>query len=145
MRAALILAALVAQAWPAAADTLLAARTIRSRAIIGPADLQVAAQHVPGTLSDPGQAIGQEARVILYAGRPIRPEDVGPPAVIERNSIVTLVYAHGGLEISAEGRALGRAGIGDRLRVMNLASRTTVSGRVTGSGTVRVGSATEGN
>ncbi|HAW49029.1 MAG TPA: flagella basal body P-ring formation protein FlgA, partial [Roseovarius sp.] len=87
------------------------------------------------TLAD---LIGQEARVALYEGRPVRPGDVGPPAVIERNQVVPLIYLRGGLEIMTEGRSLDRAGIGDHVRVMNLASRATVSGRVTASGRILV-------
>ncbi|MFV2035181.1 MAG: flagellar basal body P-ring formation chaperone FlgA [Halocynthiibacter sp.] len=94
---------------------------------------------IAGTLHFPQQAIGLEALVVLYAGRPIRANDVGPAAVIERNQIVTLIYQQGALIIATEARALGRAGPGDRLRVMNLASRSTVSGRVGVNGSVYAG------
>jgi flagellar basal body P-ring formation protein FlgA len=40
----------------------------------------------------------------------------------------------------ADGRALGRAGIGDVVRVMNLGSRQTVSGLVLADGSIVVGS-----
>lgn len=121
---------------PATADTLIASRTIRSQAIIRTGDVTVVKDEVPGALGSIDAVLGMEARVILYAGRPIRRGDVGPPAVVERNQIVTLRYATGGLSITAEARALDRAGVGDRLRVMNLASRTTVTGHVTSAGEV---------
>ena len=123
------------------ADTLVAARTIRAQTVITPTDLGLMAQDIPGTLADPQAAIGMEARVMLYAGRPIRPGDLTAPAVVTRNQIVTLWYRQGGLAISAEGRSLGRAARGDRLRVMNLASRSTVTGTVTETGDVVVGPA----
>ena len=50
----------------------------------------------------------------IYAGRPVRPGDLGPPALVERNQLVPLVYQPGGLAISTEGRALGRGGGGRR-------------------------------
>jgi len=124
---------------PAYAETLVAARTIRSQAILTPADLTLVAKTIPGALGDVEEAVGLETRVVLYAGRPIRPGDVGPPAIIERNQIVTLLFRRGGLTIAAEARSLGRAGVGDVLRVMNLTSRTTVSGTVGADGTVTVG------
>ncbi|WP_297539030.1 flagellar basal body P-ring formation chaperone FlgA [Roseovarius sp.] len=122
---------------PALADVIIAARTIRPQEILGPSDLllQEGTDQSEVTLAD---LIGQEARVALYAGRPVRPGDVGPPAVIERNQVVPLMYSRGGLEIMTEGRSLDRAGIGDQVRVMNLASRATVSGRVTASGRILV-------
>lgn len=132
-------AVLAAMAFPATADTLVATRTIRAMAVIGPEDVALAPGSVPGTLDNASDALGMEARITLYAGRPIRAADIGPPAVVERNQIVPLVYQAGPLSILAEGRALARAGIGDTIRVMNLASRSTVSGRVRPDGTVVVG------
>ena len=136
-----VLALLVLTLFPgwASAETLVAARTVRAQAILTPADLAVVERTIPGTLTQADEAIGLEARVVLYAGRPIRQGDVGPPAIIERNQIVTLLFRRGNLTIAAEARALGRAGAGDVLRVMNLTSRTTVSGIVRSDGTVAVG------
>lgn len=129
---------LLLAATPAAADTLVAARTLPARTIIGADDILVRDVNVAGGLSDPMLAIGQEARVALYAGRPIRPGDIGPPAVVERNQIISLIYSHGGITISTEGRALDRAGPGEFVRVMNLTSRATVTARVDANGTAFV-------
>lgn len=137
MRVLILLLAIMAA--PAEAETLVAARTIRAQEILGPADLALVEGDVPGALITSDEALGQEARVILYAGRPIRAGDIGPPAIIERNQIVTLLFQRGALTIAAEARALARAGVGDSLRVMNLTSRSTVSGRVTETGEVVVG------
>jgi flagella basal body P-ring formation protein FlgA len=135
IRLALLLTLL---AGPIAADTLIAARTIPARSIIGPEDILVRDIDALGALETPALAIGQEARVALYAGRPIRAADVGAPAVVERNQIITLIYRHGVIVISTEGRALDRAGPGDRIRVMNISSRTTVSAQVDATGTAFV-------
>ncbi len=137
MRFAAILA-LAVLAVPAAAETLVATRTIRAQAIIEPQDLTFAAIATPGALDDPSDVVGKEARVVLYAGRPIRPGDIGPPAIVERNQIVSLVFQQGTLTIAAEGRALARGGAGDMVRVMNLASRNTVTGIVGHDGSVIV-------
>ncbi len=130
--------ALALLALPAAAETLVATRTIRAQAIIEPQDLTFAAIATPGALDDPSDVVGMEARVVLYAGRPIRPGDIGPPAIVERNQIVALVFRQGPLTIAAEGRALARGGAGDMIRVMNLASRGTVTGIVDPDGSVSV-------
>ena len=79
-----------------------------------------------------------EARVTLYAGRPIPLASLGPPAVVERNQLVTLIFQRGGLEIRADGRALGRGAEGDEIRIMNLGSRSTVTGTIAGPGLVSV-------
>lgn len=123
---------------PAAADTVLAARTIRAQSLITAQDLVVKRVDVVGAISDPAKIAGQEARVALYAGRPIRPGDFGPPALVERNQIIGLIYDQSGLSITAEGRSLSRAGPGETVRVMNMSSRITVSGQVQPDGRVLV-------
>lgn len=126
---------------PALAETVVANGTIRSMALIGPSDVRLIEGDTPGAVADLAVAIGMEARVNLYPGRPIRPGDLRPPAVINRNEIITLQYSANGLLIVTEGRALDRAGIGERLRVLNLASRTTITATVLEAGTAVVGPA----
>lgn len=129
---------LLASAAPAMAETVFAAHTIRAQSIISPADLVIKNVEVPGAVTSAEEIIGQEARVALYAGRPIRQADLGPPARVHRNQIVALIFESNGLRISAEGRALTRAGTGEIVRVMNLTSRTTVSGLVLDDGRILV-------
>lgn len=122
----------------ACAETLVASRTIRSQTVLSATDLSVVPGAVAGALMHPDAAIGMEARVVLYAGRPIRAEDVGPPALVERNQTVTLLYRHGGLTIATEGRSLARAAAGEQIRAMNVSSRTTITGQVDPTGRVIV-------
>lgn len=121
------------------AETVIAAGTIRGQSLIMASDVATVPGLTPGALSDPADAIGMEAAVNLYAGRPIRPGDLRPPAIIDRNAIVTIRYSHGALTIIAEGRAMDRAAEGEVLRVMNLSSRSTVTATATAPGLVIVG------
>ncbi len=123
----------------AMADSLVATRTIRAQSVVLAEDVALVAANIPNALDQMADAVGQEARVAIYAGRPISAADVGPPAVVDRNQIVPLAYQSGGLVILTEGRALARGGVGDVIRVMNLASRSTVKGRVSATGTLVVG------
>jgi flagella basal body P-ring formation protein FlgA len=121
------------------ADTVVAAGTIRSQSLIMPGDLVLVPGATPGALSDPADAVGMEAAVNLFPGRPIRPADLRLPAVIERNSIVTIRYVHGGLTVITEGRAMDRAAVGETLRVLNLSSRNTVTVTALAPGLASVG------
>jgi flagellar basal body P-ring formation protein FlgA len=127
--------------WPglASAESVIALRRIPAQSVVGAADLNTVDAVIEGAVADAALVIGQEARVTVYAGRPIRAEDFGPPALVDRNQIISLIYVAGGLQIVTEGRALGRGGTGDVIRAMNLSSRTTVSGIVTETGALRVG------
>lgn len=125
-------------AGPVSAESLIAARAIIGSSIVGEADIRVARRKIEGALTDPASVVGREARVTIYAGRPIRAGDLRAPALIERNDIVRLRYRSGGLVIEADGRALGRGAAGERISVMNLTSRTTLSGLVRENGYVEV-------
>lgn len=136
MRRLTILAMVLAPS--AQAETLVATRTIRAQSLVTPADVALIPGIRAGTLDDAAKAIGREARITLYAGRPIRADALGPPAIVARNQIVPLAYETATIAILTEGRALARGGVGDLIRVMNLASRSTVSGQIRSDGTVVV-------
>jgi len=123
----------------AQADSLVATRVIPAQSVIVADDLTLVAADIPDALVTAEAALGLEARVTLYPGRAIRAGDVGPPALVERNGAVVIEYRAGALTIRAEGRSLARATSGEPVRVMNLASRTTVTGRLGPDGVVRVG------
>lgn len=135
-----VLAILALWVSPVAADSLTTTRVIRAKSILSQADITVITATVPGALIDATDAVGLEAKVTLYPGRPIRIGDLGQPALVERNQIITLVYSMGGLGITTEGRALDRGGVGDAVSVMNLSSRKTVVGQLGEDGSVYVGS-----
>ncbi|MFT7593168.1 MAG: flagella basal body P-ring formation protein FlgA [Paracoccaceae bacterium] len=120
------------------ADIVVPARTIRAKEIITAQDLILKHVDVAGALSDPADLVGQEARITLYPGRPVRMGDVGPAAIVGRNDVVTLIFTQGGLRIATEGRSLGRGAVGETVRAMNMASRTTVSGRILTDGSIEV-------
>ena len=82
-------------ATPALADTVVANGTIRSMSVIGPADVRLVAGDTPGAILDLAAAIGMEARVNLYPGRPIRPGDLwsDEPEDADYNQLVARPYA----------------------------------------------------
>jgi flagella basal body P-ring formation protein FlgA len=132
------LCGMVLLAVPGSADTVVASRTIPARTVLAAEDL-VLRPGVPGGSFDRVAAVaGLESRAILYAGRPILAAQVGPPTLVERNMLVRLVYRAGSVSIRTEGRALGRAGAGEAVQVLNQRSRVTVAGIVTGPGEVQV-------
>lgn len=134
----LILASLFLSAVAVRADIVVPTRTIRPQSVITAADVQAVTGSRADVFDNALDVVGQEARVALYAGRPIRFADIGPPALVDRNQIIQLHYQGAQLTISTEGRALERGGIGDRIRIMNLNSRATLFGLVQADGTVRV-------
>ncbi|MBP2231141.1 flagella basal body P-ring formation protein FlgA [Azospirillum agricola] len=91
-----------------------------------------------GYVASADSLIGLSPRRQMPAGRLIHVGSVGAPIVVQRNRPVTLVYEDGPLLLAARGRALQEGGVGDVVRVMNIASSTVVTGTVTGAETVSV-------
>jgi flagella basal body P-ring formation protein FlgA len=137
MRGVLISVLLLTGSW-ATAEVTVPVRTIRVKEIIREEDLILKSQDIKGAISQPQDIIGKEARITLYAGRPIRPRDIGSPAIIGRNDMVSLVFSTGFLNIVTEGRALGRGAVGDTIRAMNLGSRIAVTGIILADGSIEV-------
>jgi flagella basal body P-ring formation protein FlgA len=139
------LALITASAMAGDATTVFAKRTVRVGTVVTAKDVELREfpEHLAGGVAASlEQVIGYEVRRNLYANRPVMIEDVGAPTVVRRNSLVTLAYRSGALELTALGRAVDSAGLHERIRVVNIDSRVTVVGTVTAAGLVRVDGAT---
>ena len=58
--------------WPAAAESLVAARTLPAQTVIAPGDVMLVDAAIPDALTEAQSAVGLETRVAIYAGRPVR-------------------------------------------------------------------------
>lgn len=121
------------------AESVIAQRNIPAHSIIVAEDLATVDAEIDGAVSSVSMAIGQEVRTTVYAGRPLLISTLAAPALVDRNQIVVLVFQNANLSIMAEGRALQRGAEGDSVRALNLASKTTVSGRIGPDGKLYVG------
>lgn len=136
MRALFIICSFAA--CPLWADSVVPTRTIRVNTIIAESDVIVRSGAQSAGFARIADVVGQEARVVLYPGRPIGVDDIGPPAIVTRNQVVRVSFTSSGLQIVTEGRALERGAVGDLVRVMNLSSRATVFGQILENGTIKV-------
>lgn len=128
---------LVACATSASAEeSVVATRAIPAATVLRAEDMALVAAAIPGALRRLEDAVGQQTRRAIYAGRPILERDVATPAMIGRNSLVRLVFRRGDLEIVAEGRALEKGHQGDVVKVMSLSSKSILHGTVIADGTV---------
>lgn len=122
---------------------VLPIRTIPAGSIIGPDDVvlqPVSRRPAADMVQSLAAAVGKETRRSLYADRPVRAHEVGPITLVERNARVTLRFRSNAMELSTIGRALEAGGMGQIIRVMNLDSRRTIYGRISGPEVVDVGS-----
>ncbi len=84
------------------------------------------------------QVIGMQARRQLRAGLALRQSDVAKPDLVQRDQAVTIVYQAPGITLTIRGKALDSGTEGDAVTVMNLQSKRTFSGTVTGRNQVVV-------
>jgi flagella basal body P-ring formation protein FlgA len=84
------------------------------------------------------RAVGMQARRQLRAGQALRVSDLAKPDLVQRDQAVTLVYESAGLYLTIRGKALEAGTEGDVVNVLNLQSKRTVSGIVSGRGQVSV-------
>jgi flagella basal body P-ring formation protein FlgA len=84
------------------------------------------------------RAVGMQARRQLRAGQALKVADLAKPDLVQRDASVTLIYEAVGLYLTIRGKALEGGTEGDVVSVINLQSKRTVSGVVTGRGQVTV-------
>jgi flagella basal body P-ring formation protein FlgA len=88
------------------------------------------------------RAVGMQARKQLRAGQALKTADLAKPDLVQRDQSVTLTFESPGLYLSVRGKALEGGTEGDVVNVLNLQSKRTISGVVTGRGQVSVAVAT---
>ena len=87
---------------------------------------------------DRTQLKGAMSKQSILAGRAITLSDLERAQVIKSGTIITLVATINGLGVEARGMALQHGGIGDIIRVRNLASKKVLTGRVIDMGRVEI-------
>jgi flagella basal body P-ring formation protein FlgA len=97
---------------------------------------------VGGDLAGRGLAVGMQARKQLRAGQALKTADLAKPDLVTRDQSVTLIYESTGLYLTIRGKALEGGTEGDVVNVLNLQSKRTVSGVVSGRGQVTVSMST---
>ena len=75
----------------------------------------------------------------MTPGKALRQTDVEIPVVVQKGSLVTVVYRSNNMTLTAEARALQNGGQDEPIRVINTQSNRTLQGRVVGPNAVEVG------
>jgi flagella basal body P-ring formation protein FlgA len=126
-------------------EVLTYTRSLNAGEIVQPADLtwiKVAAAPADSP-SDAEAVIGQAAKRPLRAGAVVMTRDVGSAIVIKQGDVVTVTFEADGIQLTLEGKAMGSAGVGESLTVLNTQSKKTVQTMVVGPGQAVVGPAAQ--
>ncbi|EAQ01989.1 flagellar basal-body P-ring formation protein FlgA [Pseudooceanicola batsensis HTCC2597] len=90
------------------------------------------------TVTDPADLVGMQVKRLLTQGRPVMTQSVIKPLIIDRGDRISIRYDDGLLALSAPGKALDAAHKGQEIRIVNLASNTSLTGVAVGRGIVEV-------
>jgi flagella basal body P-ring formation protein FlgA len=123
-------------------EVLVAAHRLAAGDVLRAADrrpVRLRSASLPGpVVRSAAEAEGMTSRRATQAGQPLALADLQRPAAVAKGATVQLLLEAPGLSLTAQGRALESAAIGDRVRVQNPGSRSVVEGEVIGDGRVRV-------
>jgi flagella basal body P-ring formation protein FlgA len=121
---------------------VLAARRLAVGDIVGPRDIEerrIRAERArPGTAQRAEEVVGRQLRRPIGTDMPFMTVDLLAPVVIGKNQPVLMLLEAPGLALTAQGRAMEAAALGEMVPVMNLASRQVVEAEAIGPGRVRV-------
>ena len=121
---------------------VVATRRLAVGEVVSPGDLREVRMRTervrPGTAQRTEDVRGKQLRRPIGAELPFMLVDLTAPSIVRKNQLVLMVLEGPGLALTAQGRAMDDAARGDRIPVMNLASRSIVEAEAIGPGRVRV-------
>lgn len=98
---------------------------------------------VTGEPASRDRTLGMQLRRPMRAGMPIRVADIVKPDFVVRDQAVTIIYQVPGVYLTTRGKAIESGAEGDTVSVVNLQSKRTLTGVVTGRGQVTIQGATQ--
>ena len=105
-------------------------------------DLQVVRVRAGGARGDfvrvREQALGQAVRRPVAPSQPIALADLGRPVLVQKGATIRVVLDSPGIALTAQGVATEPGGMGERVRVLNPASKALIEAEVIGLDAVRV-------
>jgi flagella basal body P-ring formation protein FlgA len=123
-------------------DMVVAARPLMPRHIIGPDDLTIQRASLgeagPGAAMTPQEVVGMRTRAAVPMGAPLDLTRLERSPLVRLGDVVVMVYDDGGMRITAKGRAEQTGYLGSRIRLINMASKREVYGKVVDAGSVSV-------
>ncbi|WP_198963810.1 flagellar basal body P-ring formation chaperone FlgA [Bradyrhizobium sp. Y36] len=98
---------------------------------------------VTGEPASRDRSVGMQLRRPMRAGTPLRAADIVKPDFVVRDQAVTVIFQAPGLYLTTRGKAIESGAEGDTVSVLNLQSKRTLTGVVTGRGQVTIQGASQ--
>jgi flagella basal body P-ring formation protein FlgA len=98
---------------------------------------------ISGEAASRDRTVGMQLRRPMRAGTPIRVADIIKPDFVQRDQNVTIIYQVPGLYLTTRGKAIESGAEGDTVSVLNLQTKRTLTGTVTGRGQITIQGASQ--
>ena len=98
---------------------------------------------ISGEPASRDRTVGMQLRRPMRAGTPIRVADIVKPDLVLRDQNVTIIYQVPGLYLTTRGKAVDNGAEGDTISVLNVQTKRTLAGTVTGRGQVTITGASQ--
>jgi len=92
----------------------------------------ISAQQSYGVFLDAGDVIGRRVRTPISANAPIKSRQLEPKYLVEEKKPVIIALSSGGIYVEMSGISLQNGQLGEAVKVENLSSGKTITGKVTG-------------
>ncbi len=125
-------------------DVVVAARSLGRHTVLKAGDLKldqrrVTRNYAADYLRDLDEAVGRRLKSAVRAGQPLRRRVLESPPLVKRGDKVLLLAQKDGLTVTCPGVIRDqKAAKGDQVRVLNLATKREVIGRLVSANVVRV-------
>ncbi|SEN09615.1 flagellar basal body P-ring formation chaperone FlgA [Bradyrhizobium sp. OK095] len=98
---------------------------------------------ISGEAASRDRTVGMQLRRPMRAGTPIRVADIIKPDFVQRDQSVTVIYQVPGIYLTTRGKAIESGAEGDTVSVLNLQTKRTLTGVVTGRGQITIQGASQ--
>ena len=88
--------------------------------------------------TDISEIVGQVTRLTLRSGQPVRLHSLARAVAVDRGQSVTVLWSVASINLTAQGKAMEKGGVGDVIRVVNTKSNQTVMAEIIDGRTVRI-------
>jgi flagella basal body P-ring formation protein FlgA len=126
------------------AEVVAVTRAIARGDVLRDADLAVVrrpkSEVTTDTFADLRDALGYAVRQDMKAGQIVRRTGLAKPQLVHRNEPVIMMFEQPGMILTLRGKALDSGAEGEMVNVMNLQSKRTLQGVVTGPNEVTISS-----
>jgi flagellar basal body P-ring formation protein FlgA len=123
-------------------EAVVVTRALARGDVIKASDLVVERRPRAEFVSEPpasaAEIAGRAAKRAVRAGQPLRAADLMKAEIVQKNDTVMLHYEVPGIVLTMRGKALDAGAEGDMVSVLNIGSKRTIQGMVTGPGHVTV-------